>query len=53
MRLFPLKLCFLIGVISSLSGTEEREGKVELSVRAREINPDAKEYPAINLLSQR
>ena len=48
MRLFPLKLCFLIGVISSLSGTEEREGKVELSVRAREINPDAKEYPAIN-----
>jgi hypothetical protein len=48
MRLFPLKLCFLIGVISSLSGTEDREGKVELSVRAREINPDAKEYPAIN-----
>ena len=48
MRLFPLKLCFLIGVISSLSGTEEREGKVELSVRAREINPDAKEYPEIN-----
>ena len=38
----------MIGVISSLSGTEEREGKVELSVRAREINPDAKEYPAIN-----
>ena len=48
MRLFPLKLLFLIGVISSLSGTEEREGKVELSVRAREINPDAKEHPAIN-----
>ena len=48
MRLFPLKLCFLIGVISSLSGTEDREGKVELSVRAREINPDAKEYPEIN-----
>ena len=38
----------MIGVISSLSGTEEREGKVELSVRAREINPDAKEYPEIN-----
>jgi len=48
MRLFPLKLLFLIGVISSLSGIEERNGKVELSVRAREINPDAKEYPEIN-----
>jgi hypothetical protein len=48
MRLFPLKLLFLTGVISSLSGTEEREGKVELSVRAREINPGAKEHPEIN-----
>ena len=48
MRLFLLKLLFLIGFIFSLSGIEERERKVELSVLAREINPDAKEHPEIN-----
>lgn len=48
MRLFLLKLLFLIGFIFSLSGTEDQEGKVELSVRAREINPDTKEHPDIN-----
>jgi len=48
MRLFPLKLFFLPGIILSSTGTEERGGKVELSVRASEINPDASEHPEIN-----
>jgi hypothetical protein len=48
MRLFSLNFCFLFGVIYPLSGIEEREGKVELSVRAKEINRHAKEHSEIN-----
>jgi hypothetical protein len=48
MRLFSLNFCFLLGVICLLSGIEEQEGKVELSVRASAINPDTKEHPEIN-----
>jgi hypothetical protein len=43
-----MKLFLLLGIVSSLIGLQEKDGKVELSVRAREINPDAKEHPAIN-----
>ena len=48
MRLLSMKLFLLLGIVSSLIGLQEREGKVELSVRASAINPDAKEHPEIN-----
>ena len=43
-----MKLFLLLGIVSSLIGLQEREGKVELSIRASAINPDAKEHPEIN-----
>ena len=48
MRLLSMKLFLLLGIVSSLIGLQEREGKVELSVRASKINPQAKEHPEIN-----
>ena len=48
MKLFFLKIFLLLGIVYSLAGSQEREGKVELSVRASAINPDAKEHPEIN-----
>ena len=43
-----MKLFLSLGIVSSLIALQEREGKVELSVRASAINPDAKEHPEIN-----
>ena len=43
-----MKLFLLLGIVYSLAGSQEREGKVELSVRASAINPDAKEHLEIN-----
>ncbi|GIS29193.1 MAG: hypothetical protein CM15mP130_2230 [Verrucomicrobiota bacterium] len=54
MRLLSMKLFLLLGIVSSLIGLQEREGKVELSVRASAINPgNAKEHPGINTLCKR